>query len=51
MNLVLILAIVLVVVGNVIAAVRSIRENKLPDPLFLVVDGVAILFVLGGVLR
>lgn len=49
MSLVLITAIVLLVIGNIIAAVNCLRNNSLPDPLFLVVDAAAILYIMEGV--
>lgn len=50
MSLIRIIAVVLVVAGNIIAVVKSIQANALPDAMFLVVDGAAILYVLSGVL-
>lgn len=45
----LIICVLLVLLGNAIAIVRSIQNNSLPDPLFLIVDGAVLLYVLSSV--
>jgi hypothetical protein len=42
-----VIAVVLVILGNVIEIVRCAKGNSWPEPTFCVVDGAAILFVLG----
>lgn len=46
MSIVLIIAIVLVVMGNIVAIYRTTRApDPFPDALFLIVDGAIILYV------